>query len=150
MMPLYEPGFGYRFFTCAITQLYKIDVCKFGFQIHMNAKAYELLKDAANADVEVRTKLIATVDGVQKMEKDYVFKAGTVGGYAAKKLDDPNKNWAITLTVNGLDQVQGTDIRMASTPSFASSSGATVVPSVNATVTYVHNALGYKEEAGIW
>lgn len=53
------------------------------------------------------------------------------------------------LNANTVDWLSG-GIRMASTPSFTSSSGVTVVPSVNATVTYVHNALGYKEEAGIW
>ncbi len=150
MMPLYEDDFGYRFFTCTMTQLYKTDVCKFGFQVNMNAKAYELLKDAANTDVEIMTKLIATVDGVQKMEKNYAFKTDTVAEYANKKLDEPNKNWAITLTVNGLDKVHGTDICMTSTPSFVSSTGVIVIPTTDATVTYIHHPLGYKEEAGIW
>jgi|GEM_PF-1282649 len=150
MMPLYENGFGYRFFTCTITQLYKTDVCKFGFRIHMNQKGFSLLSDADNADVELVTKLIATIDGVQRMEKDYAFRMSTLAEYGAKMAADPNGKWAITLTARGFDKVQGTDIRMTSTPQFISSTEVVTVPSVDATVTYVHHPLGYKEEAGIW
>jgi len=96
------------------------------------------------------TKLIATIDGVQRMEKDYAFRMSTLAEYGAKMAADPNGKWAITLTARGFDKVQGTDIRMTSTPQFISSTEVVTVPSVDATVTYVHHPLGYKEEAGIW
>ncbi len=140
MMALYEEDFGYRFFTCTTTQLFNEGTPRFGFQIDINEKGLALLKDAANADVEVMTKLIVTIDGEQKLEKDYVFQAATVADYATKKANDPASNWAIILTVTGFEKLSGTDIRMTSTPIFKSSTGVGVAPATDdATVTYTYN-----------
>ena len=138
-MALYDAANGcYRFFTCTTKQLYKTDVCKFGFQIDMNQTGLALLKDAANADIELVSKLIVTVDGEQKLEKDYLFKAETIADYATKKLADPDSNWAIILTVIGFEKLSGNEITMTSTPSFRSSTGVSLAPTVDATVAYTH------------
>lgn len=138
-MALYDAANGcYRFFTCTTKQLYKTDVCKFGFQIDMNQTGLALLKDAANADIELVSKLIVTVDGEQKLEKDYLFKAETIADYATKKLADPDSNWAIVLTVIGFEKLSGNEITMTSTPSFRSSTGVSLAPTADATVAYTY------------
>lgn len=139
MMPLCEDGFGYRFFTCTTTQLFNPGTARFGFQININETGLALLKDAANADVEVLTKLIVTVDGEEKLEKDYAFQAATIADYATKKSAEPTKNWAIILTVTGFETLSGTNISMTSTPIFKSSTGVSVAPATDATVTYNHS-----------
>ncbi len=146
MLPLYDSANGcYRFFTAQTTHLQKAgensNRYKFGFQVDLADRAYELLKDAANADIALQTQLAVTVDGEEKVNKTYVFTAETLSLYAAKKLESTG-NWAITLTVMGFDAIDGDIIVITSTPQVVSSTGVSVVPTADATRTYQYTRTG--------
>jgi len=146
MLPLYDSANGcYRFFTAQTTHLQKAgensNSYKFGFQVDLADRAYELLKEAANADIALQTQLAVTVDGEEKVNKTYVFTAETLSLYAAKKLESTG-NWAITLTVMGFDAIDGDIIVITSTPQVVSSTGVSVVPTADATRTYQYTRTG--------
>lgn len=146
MLPLYDSANGcYRFFTAQTTHLQKAgensNSYKFGFQVDLADRAYELLKDAANADIVLQTQLAVTVDGEEKVNKTYVFTAETLSLYAAKKLESAG-NWAITLTVMGFDAIDGDIIVITSTPQVVSSTGVSVIPTADATRTYQYVRTG--------
>lgn len=146
MLPLYDSADGcYRFFTAQTTHLQKAgensNSYKFGFQVDLADRAYELLTDAANADIVLQTQLTVTVDGEEKVNKIYTFTAETLSLYAAKKLES-TRNWAITLTVTGFDAIDGDIIVITSTPKVVSSTGVLVVPTADATRTYQYTRTG--------
>lgn len=146
MLPLYDSADGcYRFFTAQTTHLQKAgensNSYKFGFQVDLADRAYELLTDAANADIVLQTQLTVTVDGEEKVNKIYTFTAETLSLYAAKKLES-TRNWAITLTVTGFDAIDGDIIVITSTPQVVSSTGVLVVPTADATRTYQYTRTG--------
>ena len=131
MMPLYDcAAGGYRLFTIEMEHIVRdgetADSVKFGFRVNMAAAGYNLLNDAANADVELIANLVITVDGEELLVKDYAFKAETLAEYAAKKALNDGKNWTVVLTISGLTKVNGTVV-ITSTPRVESSTGVLVL-----------------------
>ncbi len=146
MLPLYDRANGcYRFFTATTTHLQKAgdtsDSYKFGFRVDLADDAYELLKDAANADIALQTTLVVTVDGVEKANRPYVFTAETLSLYATKMLEDEG-SWAVTLTVRGFDSIAGNTIVITSTPQVVSSTGVSVIPATDQTRMYQYTRTG--------
>jgi len=123
-LPLYDNG-TYRFFNCETTQLFASDDAKamFGVQFTMNDAAYTLLAQEGNAGMVLTGNLALTLDD-KTTNFIYNFKADNVTSYAANKLADDGKNWAIVLTVTGFDKLEG-EFTFASTPTLTAA-GVTV------------------------
>ena len=110
-LPLYDtPNGCYRFFT--YTFEYKIKETtdtyhKYAFHLGLsNAKAYALLKDEANSELlSVRLQAIKNEDVMQTI--DYTFMDSTLAAYADAAINEPNVKKAITLTVWGVDGLNG-------------------------------------------
>ena len=126
-LPLYDNG-TYRFFNCETTQLFAGDDAKamFGVQFTMNDAAYTLLAQEGNAGMVLTGNLALTLDD-KTTNFIYDFKAANVTSYAANKLADDGKNWAIVLTVTGFDKLEG-EFTFASTPTLTAAGVTVTLP----------------------
>ena len=139
MLALYDEAFGgYRFFTVTMVHLGRpgaADSYKFGIRPELVEEGLTLLRQAANADVTLQILVEVTVDGRQMVSIPYCISAQTLSLYASK-MQEESGYWVITLTVSGLDKVQGDTVTVSSTPALISSTGAAAIPVTDATKTY--------------
>lgn len=141
-LPLYDEAFeGYRFFNCTIEhkQRWKEENKRyqFGYVLKMSDAAFALLKDSnedneLDADIKLVYTISLTVDGVEKVNQEYVFNT-TMMTLAAN-------NASPTIGVIGFDQVGDKVIELTSTnPKMESSTGVVIAANPPAlTLTYTN------------
>ena len=107
-LPIYDTEAGmYRFFWYELRNAgakANGDAVKFGIQIvFRNAEGYNVLAKTANSGVKLFAKLRWT--GMNFPWLEYEIDAASIKTYGEMKAAEPDRNYAITLNLSGLDNL---------------------------------------------